>query len=530
MTVSSTIKRNDYTGNGSNTIFPYQFKVFASTELEVYLDGVLQASGYTVSGVGNDAGGNVTFTTAPASGVKVTLLRKLPLTQPTDLPTQGPLSTTSVENQLDRLVMLTQQLQEQFDRALLLVVESTLSGLTLTPEASTYLQWNATANGITNVSSVTPSTTTVTSFMETLLDDATAGAARQTLAIPLNDLLAKTTAYTVVAADNGRLITCSGNFTLTLLSAATAGADFTLAIANIGTNLITIDPNAAETINRDATLVLGPDESAILYCDGTNWLIAGLTRRAFPKNHIAGLTLSNGTDTDHDTDIAVGECRDDADSLNISVATILTKQIDAAWAVGHNAGGLDTGAVAADSIYAIWLIERPDTGVVDAIYTLSFATPLMPTNYTIKRLIGAVVTNSSANIIGFVQSGDYFRFTGDVITDVNDSAITPATFTPGTLSVPPNALAHIYGLVLNTTSTSSRESLWIRTKDAADAAINQEAWLQVGVDANFDQAAREGMVLVNGSRQIEYAAEEVSGAAAVVIHTFGFMMFTRSNP
>ncbi len=144
----------------------------------------MQGAGYTVSGVGNDAGGNVTFATAPASAVKVTRLRKLPLTQLTDLPTQGPLNTTSLENQLDRLVMLSQQVQEQIDRALLLVVESTLTGLTLTPEASKYLQWNASANGMTNVASVTPGTTTVTAFMETLLDDLTAAAARTTLDVP----------------------------------------------------------------------------------------------------------------------------------------------------------------------------------------------------------------------------------------------------------------------------------------------------------------------------------------------------------
>ncbi len=157
----------------------------------MYLDGVLQASGYTVSGVGNDNGGNVDFTTAPANGIKVTLLRTLPLTQLTDLPTQGPLSTTSVENQLDRLAMLTQQMQEQIDRALLLVVESTLSGLTLTPAASNYLQWNASADGITNVASVTPSTTTVSPFMETLLDDLDKAAGRATLGAAEDALVVK---------------------------------------------------------------------------------------------------------------------------------------------------------------------------------------------------------------------------------------------------------------------------------------------------------------------------------------------------
>jgi hypothetical protein len=90
----------------------------------------------------------------------------------------------------------------------------------------------------------------------------------------------------------------------------------------------------------------------------------------FPTGHLWGLGLANGTDAVNDIDIAAGECRDSTGTVNLVLGSILTKQLDAAWAVGSNAGGLDQGSIA-NATYHMHLIERPDTGVVDAIYSLS---------------------------------------------------------------------------------------------------------------------------------------------------------------
>lgn len=117
-----------------------------------------------------------------------------------------------------------------------------------------------------------------------------------------------------------------------------------------------------------------------------------LPRGVFPtmanvSKAIYGLTYSNnGADATNDIDIAAGGC---VDSTGVDVITVaaLTKQSDAAWAVGTNAGGLDTGAVG-NSDYYIWAIKRVDTGVTDILYSLSSTAPTMPANYTLKRLIG----------------------------------------------------------------------------------------------------------------------------------------------
>src|SRR3990167_5809631 len=80
---------------------------------------------------------------------------------------------------------------------------------------------------------------------------------------------------------------------------------------------------------------------------------------------ISGLILSiDAGDTDHDINVTSGEARDAADSADMVLSLEITKKIDAAWAVGDDAGGIDTGSVANNTIYYVWLIKRTDTAVV----------------------------------------------------------------------------------------------------------------------------------------------------------------------
>jgi hypothetical protein len=109
-------------------------------------------------------------------------------------------------------------------------------------------------------------------------------------------------------------------------------------------------------------------------------------RMILPPKYIQGMTYSNGSDVTNDIDIAAGSCVDATGAENIVLAAI-TKQLDATWAVGTGAGGLDTGVIG-NSDYYIWAIKRSDTGVTDALFSLSSTAPTMPTNYNYKRLIG----------------------------------------------------------------------------------------------------------------------------------------------
>ena len=161
MTLATTNNRKDYVGDNSQTVFPYDFLVLDETHFEIYLNGVLQAltTDYTVSGVLDESGGDITFVTAPGNGVAVLVLRVVPSTQTVDLPNTGSFPSTTVEQQgLDKQVMLVQQLEEETGRAIKLPKESLLTDIDFPiPGAGNYLRWNAGGDALEAVSAVNDS-------------------------------------------------------------------------------------------------------------------------------------------------------------------------------------------------------------------------------------------------------------------------------------------------------------------------------------------------------------------------------------
>lgn len=86
-------------------------------------------------------------------------------------------------------------------------------------------------------------------------------------------VLTRTTAYTVVEADRGKIIACTGTFSLSLTAASTLGAGFAVAVANVGSGAITIDPNGTETIDAATTYVVPANTTALIACTGSAWVV-----------------------------------------------------------------------------------------------------------------------------------------------------------------------------------------------------------------------------------------------------------------
>jgi hypothetical protein len=145
MTISSTTVKNSYSGNGSTTAFAYTFKIFANTDLQVIIRSSTGTetvktltTHYTVSGVGDASGGNVTFTTGntPASGETVVIRRAVPQTQAIDYIANDPFPAESHEEGLDRATMTTQQVQEELNRSLKLSRTNTMTSTEFTVGAT----------------------------------------------------------------------------------------------------------------------------------------------------------------------------------------------------------------------------------------------------------------------------------------------------------------------------------------------------------------------------------------------------------
>jgi hypothetical protein len=135
MTVSSSTNRVSYAGNGSTTVFPYTYKIFDEDDLTVILraaNGVETTktivSDYTVSGVGNAGGGNVTMLTAPASGETLVVLREQDLIQELDIVPNDPFPADSLEGALDKLTFMVQQHEETLGRTIKASRTNTITG------------------------------------------------------------------------------------------------------------------------------------------------------------------------------------------------------------------------------------------------------------------------------------------------------------------------------------------------------------------------------------------------------------------
>ena len=144
MTVSSTNTKNSYSGDGSVTVFAYTFKIFDDDDISVIIR--TDATGtetvqtknthYSVSGVGDAGGGNITFVTAPAVGETVVLIRQTVQTQTTDYTPNDPFPAESHENALDKLTLIIQDVQEEVDRSIKLSRTNTMTSTEFTVGSS----------------------------------------------------------------------------------------------------------------------------------------------------------------------------------------------------------------------------------------------------------------------------------------------------------------------------------------------------------------------------------------------------------
>jgi len=254
-----------------------------------------------------------------------------------------------------------------------------------------------------------------------------------------------TAPYTVQNTDQSKLVNITSAGTLTTATAATVTAPFVHAIRNASSGTLTVEGAASETVDGETNITLPAGAGVFLFTDGTNWLTAGRGNvqgvssfvQTLPRGHIGGLQTSNGTDSDHDIDIAVGAARDNADSFNLEVTSVLTKQIDASWASGTAAGGMASGvSLSPDTWYHLHLVDL-DAGGTDAGFDTSvtaanlLATTDVGTKY---RRIGSVLTDGSSNITAFLQRGDEFVWVTPIL-DVNVGSSGTTEFT-STLSVP----------------------------------------------------------------------------------------------
>lgn len=241
------------------------------------------------------------------------------------------------------------------------------------------------------------------------------------------------------------------------------------------------------------------------------------------RGHIFGLALANNvTDAVNDIDIAVGEAASSATTpALITLAAALTKRLDAAWAVGNNQGGLDTGTVS-NGTYHLYLIRRPDTGVVDACFSLDASSPntssFIPSAYTQYRRIGAVMRSGGA-IRAFKQYGDDFLLNAPA-TDVNVTNPGTAAVTR-TLTVPAGVEVRAL-LTAFITDAATSNTMYLSPLSLSDATAAVGGAFQLST-ATGARSVAPVSVWTNTASQIRSRVENSSASTQILLTTLGWM-------
>jgi hypothetical protein len=237
------------------------------------------------------------------------------------------------------------------------------------------------------------------------------------------------------------------------------------------------------------------------------------------QGYIWDLTMSNAADATNDITVAAGEATCEGGGCIMILPSAITKQIDASWAVGTNAGGLNTGAVGNDTWYEVHLIKRLDTGVVDVMFTTTGNRATLPANYTKQRRIGWVRRGTATNL-AFTQIDDHFTLT----TQINDVAASKTTTaTAVTLTVPPNSIARFRATADMSTSVNANSVIVFSeivegnvTPALGTGIASLGYWdLATGASAGWFE------LRVSSSSQIEHDSSVAVGAFD--ISTFGWV-------
>ena len=243
--------------------------------------------------------------------------------------------------------------------------------------------------------------------------------------------------------------------------------------------------------------------------------------------YIDGLESSNAADADHDITISAGACRDNSDAHDMNLVSALTKQIDAAWVAGDNAGGLFSGTVAADTTYHLFLIRKDSDGSIDAGFDTSITAANIPAGYTSYRRVISIVTDGSANIIGFtaVETAG-----GGIRVTLNDPIIELDTSAPGTsgvlLTMTVPAGVQVVSRVFLYLNDSSSAVVYLSEVSQTDTAPATPHFTAV-VSAGATIASTTIDLLTNTSGQIRYRSTVGSGLSGFQIILHGWTDFRR---
>jgi hypothetical protein len=283
MTISSTSRKaGPYIGSGAAATFPFAFKVFSTSDIEVVrlevsttLETVLVLTAdYTAilnADQNSNPGGSITLVAGPlAAGFNLVLTSDVANLQGTDLTNQGGFYPEVINDSLDRATIQIQQLQEEVDRSAKLPITSAEdanalvadivrladSADNLDTDAINIGSINTVAAAISNVNTVATNIASVNSVagnatnINAVNSNSTNINAVNSNSSNINTVAGNNTNITTVAGISANVTSVAGNSTN--INAVASNSTNINAVAGNATNINAVNANSTN-INTVAT-------------------------------------------------------------------------------------------------------------------------------------------------------------------------------------------------------------------------------------------------------------------------------------
>lgn len=178
------------------------------------------------------------------------------------------------------------------------------------------------------------------------------------------------------------------------------------------------------------------------------------------------------------------------------------------------AGGLDTGAPANNTWYAVHIISNASGGLVSIIYSLSATAPTLPAGYTLFRRVGWVRRDGAGNFRAFTRTGDWVYYK----TPNSYASPTGASFSFA-VDMPTTSILAQFGLLINGITPGGQN--WGTLFFTTPGESNQTTVLGVGLTGSTQRQGAVSEFRTNTSQAIDIATDNL-GSAPWTVTVLGY--------